>query len=202
VSRSLTPSRIVLERNGVERTVAAAVVEMEVGVRDPEPGSSILPWPDPNQDIPALDTDEDGCTSPDVGWIVYGEPRDRDYAVGVDAKLVKGMWGTPANPAIVPPGYLPNQRPRLARGHLLARQLGGSGDTIANLVTLYQSMNQGPLLRDEDVIRAAIDSCEVVNVSSIPNYQGSGSFPVKSVTITAIGNCGFFLQDTTPNLGE
>ena len=102
-----------------------------------------------------------------------------------------GTMGTPANRALIPPGYVFPNDPPLARGHLLGKQLGGSGDTLANLVTLYQSMNQGPMLTVENSIRRAVEACEVVNFSSIPVYQGVGALPVKSISIIAIGSRGF-----------
>jgi len=152
------------------------------------------------RDPPAPDPDEDGCSSPDAGWIVYGLPRDDEYATGVNAKLVRGMWGTFANDRLKPPGYEKGHIPRLARGHLLDRQLGGSGDTLANLVTEYQSMNQGPMRRIEDRIRSAMESCEVVNFSAIPNYHTAGPLPVKSVTVTAVGNRGLYIHEPVPNV--
>ncbi len=65
----------------------------------------------------------------------------------------------------------------LHRGHLLARQLGGDGDDLRNLVPLYADVNT-PLMRGyEDAIAARIKNGETVYYQVIPHYEGKSRIP-------------------------
>ena len=60
-------------------------------------------------------------------------------------------------------------------------------------------MNNSPMKRAENAVRRAVESCQIVNYTVIPNYFGTGSLPVTSVSITALGTKGFALDETIPN---
>ncbi|MBD2795497.1 PAAR domain-containing protein [Xenorhabdus sp. 18] len=81
-----------------------------------------------------------GLAGEDCGNIKYGELDELGRPTGVHATLDKGHinTGTHANPNIQPPGFITGKGSNRARGHLLGRQLGGSGDDVRNLVTLQQ----------------------------------------------------------------
>jgi RHS repeat-associated protein len=55
--------------------------------------------------------------------------------------------GTHASQSLKPPGFLGGDYNQ-ARGHLLARMLGGSGDTLDNLFTITQNPTNSPDMRD------------------------------------------------------
>ncbi|MFD3334705.1 RHS repeat-associated core domain-containing protein [Streptomyces sp. NPDC058700] len=55
--------------------------------------------------------------------------------------------GTEARSSLRPPGFLGGDYNQ-ARGHLLARMLGGSGDTLDNLFTITQNPTNSPEMRD------------------------------------------------------
>jgi DNA/RNA non-specific endonuclease len=109
--------------------------------------------------------------------------------------------GSAADPSIRPPGLdrLP-QRNR-ARGHLLGRQLGGTGDLPANLVALYQTRANTPVMRDyETAVAEAARAGEVIRYAVRPRYP-SASFDgaPSAIRITATGNHGFRLDVTIAN---
>jgi hypothetical protein len=53
--------------------------------------------------------------------------------------------GSEADPDIIPPGFYDLGTNR-SRGHVIGRQLGGSGDVEANLVALYQNRANSPVM--------------------------------------------------------
>jgi DNA/RNA non-specific endonuclease len=53
--------------------------------------------------------------------------------------------GSTADPDIIPPGFYDLGTNR-SRGHLIGRQLGGSGDVEANLVAQFQSRSNSPVM--------------------------------------------------------
>lgn len=136
-----------------------------------------------------------------------GEPQ------GVTAAITKRMLGTGtlADRGIRPRGFddlaaatagmkgLHNA----ARGHLLARCLGGPGDLDANLVTLYQRPVNTPRMSGVEVsIRNAIrdgPNGTVVNYDVTPNYGpgGPGNGAPSSVTITATSGGSSVLPPTS-----
>jgi hypothetical protein len=120
----------------------------------------------------------------------------------VSATLTEEMigTGTPANPAIRPPGWSGNGNQfNEARGHLLGRQLGGSGDVPENLVTLQQTPTNTPVMSGfESRVRSAIEAGENVRYSSTPIYNGNNLVP-RGITLSARGSRGFRLDVTILN---
>jgi RHS repeat-associated protein/uncharacterized repeat protein (TIGR01451 family) len=161
----------------------------------PKPGGPVDP-------VPPLPPGDRGCEDQGPGSIAYFPLRQEggeSFATGVNATIVFAMigTGTPASQSITPPGFVSGVG--LARGHLLGAQLGGSGSDERNIVTLYQSMNNSPMKRLENQVRRAVEGCQTVNYTVIPNYLGTGSLPVTSVSINAFGDKGFTLAETVLN---
>jgi hypothetical protein len=107
------------------------------------------------------------------------------------------MLGTGTRATRTPPGYGPNAG--LARGHLIARQLGGTGRDVRNLVTLYQRPANTPaMLRFENQVRAAVRGGEKVRYTVTPIYRGAEAVP-RAVTLSARGSRGFRLAVSVLN---
>jgi hypothetical protein len=112
--------------------------------------------------------------------------------------------GSPADPDIRPPGYDRLPARNRARGHLLGRQLGGSGAVAANLVALYQTRANSPVMRDyETSVAEAVRNGETVRYAVRPIYAGRGADGAPSaIRITATGDRGFRLDVTVANTPE
>ncbi|WP_255311172.1 RHS repeat-associated core domain-containing protein [Streptomyces viridosporus] len=92
-----------------------------------------------------------GC-SPDHTWggkVVFvqdehGRPSE------MHATVTRDMLneGTEANNSLRPPGFVHGTDHNQARGHMLARMLGGTGDDLDNLFTLTQNPTNSPHMRD------------------------------------------------------
>lgn len=137
------------------------------------------------------------------GYVTYGELDSLGRPTGIEAVITKNMIGkgTKANSSIKPPGFGGGGAgsPGHARGHLLAKQLGGSGNEKKNLVTLYQNDTNSPLMRDfETAVRKAVDNGETVHYKVTPVYEGDNPIPV-AVTLEAVGSNGFSLHVSIPN---
>jgi hypothetical protein len=87
------------------------------------------------------------ATPPPAPGTVYGELDELGRPTGEAATIDRSMLrtGTSADRDIRPPGYEPGATPALARGHLIAKLLGGSGRTARNLVTLIQNPTNTPV---------------------------------------------------------
>ena len=113
----------------------------------------------------------------------------------------RDQLGSAADPDIRPPG-LDQLPPRnRARAHLLGRQLGGSGDLPANLVALYQTRANTPVMRDyESAVAEAVQAGETVRYTVRPTYPNpSFDGAPSAIRITATGDRGFRLQVTIAN---
>jgi RHS repeat-associated protein len=142
-----------------------------------------------------------GVTAP-RGSINYGKLDKLGRPTGVKAMITEDMigTGTPANPAIKPPGWRGDGRLyNEARGHLLGNQLGGSGDVPENLVTLQQNPANTPFMRGyETQVRRAVEAGETVKYSSTPIYNGNNLVP-RGITLSARGSRGFSMDVTILN---
>jgi hypothetical protein len=91
------------------------------------------------------------------GIIVYRSLDHMGRPTGAFGRITPDMLtphgpGTKASRRIQPPGYVSERG--LARGHLIARQLGGSGRKRQNLVTLLQNPVNSPFMSGfEDMIK-------------------------------------------------
>lgn len=106
--------------------------------------------------------------------------------------------GSSASSSIKPPGFLGGGEGH-ARGHLLGRQLGGSGKDPRNLVTLHQNPVNTPVMSSfERQVRKAVEAGETINYSATPIYKGNQLLP-SGVTLSANGSGGFQLDVTILN---
>ena len=138
-----------------------------------------------------------------TGFVKYGELDSLGRATGIEATITADMigTGTKANASIIPTGFAGGGpgSPGHARGHLLGKQLGGSGDDSRNLVTLFQTPVNSPIMRDyENSIRKAVEDGEIVKYSVTPMYNGNELIP-RGITLNASGSGGFSLNVTILN---
>ena len=112
--------------------------------------------------------------------------------------------GSAADPSIRPPGFDRLPARNHARGHLLGRQLGGSGDLTANLVALYQTRANSPVMRDyETMVAEAVRAGETVRYAVRPVYPSrTANGAPSAIRITATGDRGFRLDVTVANTPE
>jgi hypothetical protein len=147
------------------------------------------------------------------GAVEYGHVnRATGQRSGVSATITPAMvaaaahdqLGSAADPSIRPPGL--DQLPvrNRARAHLLGRQLGGTGELPANLVALYQTRANTPVMRDyETAVAGAARAGEVIRYAVHPRYP-SATFDgaPSAIRITATGDHGFRLDVTIANTPE
>ncbi|MFI1794980.1 DNA/RNA non-specific endonuclease [Streptomyces olivaceoviridis] len=114
--------------------------------------------------------------------------------------------GTDANPSIRPPGFVDGRVHNQARGHMLAKVLGGSGDHPDNLFTITQRPTSSPEMRDlelqiRDAVRGSSDRPgEIVQYSVYLEYADNEATSVPShVYMEADGSRGFRLDRNFPN---
>ncbi|HTJ67423.1 MAG TPA: DNA/RNA non-specific endonuclease [Actinospica sp.] len=146
------------------------------------------------------------CVTEDPTWggrVKFGNYDNLGRPTGISATIEKDMIGkgTKADPDIRPPGFaggMPNGDH--ARGHLLGKQLGGSGDEGKNLVTLYQNPVNTPIMsKFERQVRLAVEKGgETVEYTATPHYTGTQLIP-RAVTLEAHGSGGFHLHVTILN---
>jgi DNA-entry nuclease len=79
------------------------------------------------------------------------------------AVAARGELGSAADPSIRPSGLEQLPARNRARAHLLGRQLGGTGELPANLVALYQTRANTPVMRDyETTVAEAVRTGEII----------------------------------------
>jgi hypothetical protein len=111
---------------------------------------------------------------------------------GASATITRNMLntGTSASRSITPAGY----QAGAARGHLIARLLGGSGRDARNLATIYQNPVNTPIMRGfEQQVANAVRAGETVRYTVTPIYRGSELIP-RAFTLRATGSGGFNLH--------
>jgi hypothetical protein len=163
--------------------------------------------PSPETDRPA---DNSGAIARLGGTVDYGriDPATGQRS-GVRATITPAMvaaaahdqLGSAADPDIRPPGLDQLPARNRARAHLLGRQLGGTGKLPANLVALYQTRANTPVMRDyETTVAEAARAGETIRYRVRPIYPSpsSGGAP-SAIRITASGNRGFQLDVTIAN---
>ena len=132
----------------------------------------------------------------ETGAVDYGTLDALGRPTGVKATITQDMigTGTDASRKITPPGWSGNGTEfNEARGHLLGKQLGGSGTEPRNLVTLEQNPVNTPVMRDfETEVRNTVESGQVVNYSATPIYSGDNLAP-RAVTLLGQGSDGYNL---------
>jgi hypothetical protein len=117
------------------------------------------------------------------------------------AAAAHDQLGSAADPNIRPPGLDQLPARNRARAHLLGRQLGGTGELPANLVALYQTRANTPVMRDyESAVAEATRAGEAIRYTVHPRYP-SATFEgaPSAIRITATGDHGFRLDVTIAN---
>jgi hypothetical protein len=138
---------------------------------------------------------------PQTPGVALGELDDLGRATGASATITREVLdtGTDAAQSIRPPGF-GGQAAGQARGHLIARMLGGTGRDARNLVTLYQNPVNSPIMRDfEQEVYNAVKGGQTVKYSVQPIYRGTEAVP-RAVTLRATGDGGFNLHVTILNI--
>jgi RHS repeat-associated protein len=102
-----------------------------------------------------------------------------------------GFWES------VPKGFVLGNDPQLNRGHLLARQLGGSGTDLRNLVPLYRKANTEEMAGAEQKIADSIAAGNTVYYTSIPVYENENNPIPLGVTMTAYTSTGAQIVNQT-----
>jgi DNA/RNA non-specific endonuclease len=144
------------------------------------------------------------------GSVDYGRvDPDTGQRSGVRATITPAMvaaadrdqLGSTADQDIRPPGFDRLPARNRARGHLLGRQLGGSGAVAANLVALYQTRANSPVMRDyETAVAEAVQAGETVRYTVRPLYPSrTHNGAPSAIRITASGDRGFRLDVTVAN---
>lgn len=139
------------------------------------------------------------------GVINYGNVNPKTgQRSGITATITPGMieaadkdeLGSEARSSIRPPGFDKLPQRNRARGHLLGRQLGGSGDVAANLVALYQRAANSPVMRDyETMVAKAAEAGEIIQYEVKPIYDGPGDTGApRAIRIKAAGDHGLQLD--------
>ena len=106
--------------------------------------------------------------------------------------------GTKASGSVKVAGY-GGRAARHAKGHLIGRLLGGSGDDARNLTTLYQNPANTPVMSGfERQIARAVEGGQTVRYQVTAIYRGSELVP-RAVTLSARGSRGFRLDVTVLN---
>ncbi len=143
------------------------------------------------------------------GRIDYGGLDELGHPTGVRATITKAMieskMGSPASASIIPAGY--RQNADLHKGHLLGKQLGGSGYVVDNLVTLPRLINHPTMSRIEGQVRKAAEQYEKVFYKVTPIYVPTNDIPV-AIRVQARGIRGdtnlprFRIDETITNIVE
>jgi hypothetical protein len=173
----------------------------------------VLPAP-PNATQPSPRTDGPADNTAAIrrlgGTVDYGhiDPVTGQRS-GISATITPAMvkaadrhqLGSAAASAIRPPGLDQLPARNRARAHLLGRQLGGSGDLEANLVALYQSRANTPVMRDyETAVAQAVQAGQTVRYRVRPVYPSRRFNGAPSaIRLTANGERGFRLDVTIAN---
>jgi len=131
-----------------------------------------------------------------LGWprpsVRYRDLNANGQAAGIHATLTAPMLGTGARASrrLTPPGWQGDgKRYNEARGHLLAKSLGGAGGLESrNFVTLTQKGANSPQMQtfERDVARRVREG-EVVDYSATPLYD-DGVLPPSLIVLTAHGS--------------
>jgi hypothetical protein len=132
-----------------------------------------------------------------VSTIEYGPLDSLGRATGVRARLERPLVrGGATENKVKPPGLW--TKSGLERGHLLGRQLGGSGGDSRNFVSIYQDAKYPEMGRFENQVARAVSSGQTVDYAVTPVYNGDNPIPI-GITLDAQGSGGFNLQVTILN---
>ena len=134
--------------------------------------------------------------------IRFGQLTNRGQATGVRATITAPMLrtGTRANPKVRPPGWQGHGKTyNEGRGHLLGKQLGGTGADVKNLMTLTQNNTNSSWMQSfENGVARMVRAGQVVEYSVLPLYSGR-ALPPQWVLMTAVGSRDSLPPKLVPN---
>ncbi|MBN7319251.1 DNA/RNA non-specific endonuclease [Mycobacteroides abscessus subsp. massiliense] len=132
------------------------------------------------------------------GQAVYQGLDNLGRPTGITARITPDMIGTGTRAGkATPPGWIPDNG--LARGHMLAKVLGGSGTESRNIVSIIQNPVNSPVMRDFEMsVANAVKGGQAVDYAVTPLYRGAAEMP-EAVQIIAKGSDGFDLAVTVLN---
>ncbi|SKG70099.1 Uncharacterised protein [Mycobacteroides abscessus subsp. massiliense] len=132
------------------------------------------------------------------GQAVYQGLDSLGRPTGITARITPDMIGTGTRAGkATPPGWIPDNG--LARGHMLAKVLGGSGTESRNIVSIIQNPVNSPVMRDFEMsVANAVKGGQAVDYAVTPLYRGAAEMP-EAVQIIAKGSDGFDLAVTVLN---
>ncbi|WP_079617326.1 DNA/RNA non-specific endonuclease [Mycobacteroides abscessus] len=132
------------------------------------------------------------------GQAVYQGLDNLGRPTGITARITPDMIGTGTRAGkATPPGWVPDNG--LARGHMLAKVLGGSGTESRNIVSIIQNPVNSPVMRDFEMsVANAVKGGQAVDYAVTPLYRGAAEMP-EAVQIIAKGSDGFDLAVTVLN---
>jgi len=134
------------------------------------------------------------------GQAIYQGVDNLGRPTGITARITPDMirTGTKAAESIRPPGFLGGAAGQ-ARGHLLAKVLGGSGTEGRNIVALIQNPVNAPAMRGfESAVQTAVESGRTVDYVVTPLYKGDELMPA-AVQIVATSSEGLEIAGTVLN---
>ncbi|MEV8365298.1 DUF6531 domain-containing protein [Streptomyces niveus] len=152
-----------------------------------------------------------GCSADHTwgGRVVFVQDKHgRPYEM--HATITRDMLdeGTKANQRRMPPGFIDGDEYNQARGHMLARMLGGTGDHLDNLFTITQNPTNSPLMRDheQDIYNAVMGDPangvpgQTVQYSVYLDYTDDIPTSVPShIYLAADGSAGYHLDISFAN---
>lgn len=123
----------------------------------------------------------------------YAETNELQQAQRGDATLQQSLLGggKRVNKRLTPPGWLGDGKEyKQARGHLIAKMLGGTGNNTREVVTLWQNpVNHPQMSGFEREAAKRVRGGEIVEYSSIPLYNAGKKEP-DYMLLTARGSRG------------
>jgi hypothetical protein len=132
--------------------------------------------------------------------IVVSELDELGRSTGAAATITRDMLrtGTRVSSSVQVAGY-GGRAVGHAKGHLIGRLLGGSGDDARNLTTLFQNPANTPVMSSfERQVARAVEAGQTVRYEVVPIYRGTELVP-RAVTMRATGSGGFRLDVTVLN---
>ncbi|WP_218780755.1 DNA/RNA non-specific endonuclease, partial [Streptomyces caniscabiei] len=132
----------------------------------------------------------DGCTPQPA---TYG-PLDDGRGTSGHAVLCDPP-PTGSDAGVEPEGYNAAEHDA---GHLIGARFGGSGTTVANVVTLYRRMNQVVMRTCENRVADLVKAEDPVDYTVTANYTPGKVIP-DSITMVAKGSKGTLFSRTIPN---
>jgi hypothetical protein len=130
------------------------------------------------------------------GEIDYGSIDADGRRSGIVAEVTPNMLGTggKASRSMNPPGFVSGANGD-ARGHLLPKALGGSGNTPENFVRTTAAIDNGPMNEFEKEIAEYVSKGNTIMYSATPHYRPGSNVPF-AVSIEAFDDTGWYVGRT------